>query len=200
MNKLSLKYKIVINLLNLLSKSWRIKLSGYDKTLDNGIIIFWHGYMLPVWKKFSVCNPVGVVSLSKDGEILSQLLLKWNFLLIRGSSSRKGKEVLDEIIASANENRIILMTPDGPQGPPMQMKAGAAVAASRTGVPIFLCGVKIYNKWNFTKSWDNFSLPKPFSKIELILSEPFYIQKDADKELINSKISELQTKLLLLYS
>jgi lysophospholipid acyltransferase (LPLAT)-like uncharacterized protein len=183
MNKLSLKYKIVINLLNLLSKSWRIKLSGYDKTLDNGIIIFWHGYMLPVWKKFSVCNPVGVVS-----------------LLIRGSSSRKGKEVLDEIIASANENRIILMTPDGPQGPPMQMKAGAAVAASRTGVPIFLCGVKIYNKWNFTKSWDNFSLPKPFSKIELILSEPFYIQKDADKELINSKISELQTKLLLLYS
>jgi len=197
--KQSFKNRLAVFLLNILSKTWRIKLNGELQNDNRGIIVFWHGFMLPVWKYFGKYNPAAVVSLSNDGEILARLLEKWGFSLIRGSSSRKGKEVLADII-SASANSLILITPDGPRGPIYEMKAGAVVAASRSENPVYLCGVKIRNKYIFEKSWDKFSLPLPFSKIELTLSEPCFIEKDAEKELINLKISELQTNLLLLYS
>lgn len=199
MKSLSLKYKIAISLLNLLSKTWRIEINQNIHFQNNGIVIFWHGFMLPVWKYFGKFSPTAVVSLSKDGEILSQLLEKWGFELIRGSSSKKGREVLDEIIESS-KNNLVLMTPDGPRGPRYEMKAGAVVAAFKTGTPLYLCGVGISNKIIFSKSWDKFHLPLPFSKIKLIIEEPVYIESNSDKELINIKISELQSKLLLLYS
>lgn len=199
MIKLSFKYRLAVFLLNILSKTWRIKLHGGLRNDFKGIIVFWHGYMLPVWKYFGKYNPAAVVSLSKDGEILARLLEKWGFSLIRGSSSRKGKEVLADIVEAAGKS-LVLITPDGPQGPIYQIKAGAVVAASRSQNPVYLCGVIISSKYTFEKSWDKFSLPLPFSKIELTLSKPYFIEKDAEKELINQKIAELQTNLLLLYS
>jgi lysophospholipid acyltransferase (LPLAT)-like uncharacterized protein len=195
MQKLSFKYKLAVLLLNLLSKSWRIKLEGDFDYQGKGIIVFWHGFMLPVWKYFGKYKPVAVVSLSKDGEILSQLLEKWNFTLIRGSSSRKGKEVLEDIM-NACKQKLLLITPDGPQGPIYKMKAGAVVAASRTHVPIYLCGVFIKKSKIFEKSWDKFRLPFPFTKIILRISKPIIIEKTDNKELIESKISELETNLL----
>lgn len=194
-----MKKLIAIFLLNIISKTWRIKLNGYNGDYANGIVVFWHGYMLPVWKYFGKFKPSGVVSMSKDGEILSQLLEKWNFSLIRGSSSRNSKSVLEDIVSNCNKS-LVLITPDGPRGPRFRMKAGAVVAASRAEVPIYLCGVNISNKHIFENSWDKFQLPLPFSKIELTVSEPYYIEKTDDKDLINRKISELQTNLLLLYS
>lgn len=194
-----MKRKIAVLLLNLLSKTWRITMTGNTRDFDKGLVVFWHGFMLPVWKFFANKQPAAVVSLSKDGEILSRLLSLWGYKLIRGSSSSRGKEVLDEIIKNTYE-KIVLMTPDGPRGPRYEMKAGAVVAASRSEVPIFLCGVNIRNKYIFEKSWDKFCLPLPFSKVEIILSEPYFIENTRDKNIIDIKISELQTKLLLLYS
>lgn len=194
-----MKIKIAIILINLISKTWRIKTTGYQGDFQNGIVVFWHGFMLPVWKYFGKANPTGVVSMSKDGEILSRLLQKWGYSLIRGSSSRRGKEVLEDIISKSFQN-LVLMTPDGPQGPRFGMKSGAVVAAARAEVPIYLCGVNISNKYIFENSWDKFQFPLPFSRIALTIAEPVNIEKTTDKDLISRKISELQTKLVLLYS
>ncbi len=197
MQKLNLKYRFVVGIINILSHTWRIRL---DKDFDysgNGIIVFWHGFMLPVWKYFSKYKPMAVVSLSKDGEILSYLLEKWNYTLIRGSSSQNGKEVLDNIVNFCSNN-LLLITPDGPRGPRYKMKAGAVIAASRVQAPLYLCGVEIKNSWIFSKSWDNFRLPYPFTKISLRVSEKIFIEKTDNKELIDNKISELETNLLYL--
>jgi lysophospholipid acyltransferase (LPLAT)-like uncharacterized protein len=194
-----MKYRVVIFLLNLLSKTWRIQTTGFTGDFTKGIVVFWHGSMLPVWKYFGKYKPVAVVSLSKDGEILSRLLSKWGFSLIRGSSSRKGKEVLDDIVQTTAA-KLILITPDGPRGPIYEMKAGAVVAASRSEVPIYLCAVDIKFKHIFNRSWDKFQLPMPFSRIDLNISQPYYIEKTSDKNIIDLKISELQTNLLLLNS
>ena len=73
--ELSLIQKLVVVLLNLISKTWRFEVKS--KLSDRpAIIAFWHGLMLPVWKYFEDKNPTGVVSRSKDGQILSALLEK----------------------------------------------------------------------------------------------------------------------------
>jgi lysophospholipid acyltransferase (LPLAT)-like uncharacterized protein len=189
----NIKYKIVVLLLDVISKTWRIKVIGQLPNSPS-IVVFWHGFMLPVWKLFSKKNPVGVVSQSKDGQILSDLLGKWNFDLIRGSSSKDGKEVLASIVQNASK-RIVLMTPDGPRGPKNIFKAGAVIASIRSNSPIVFCGVNISCKKIFTKSWDSFVLPLPFSKITISLSEPLQIKNDLDRIEIDNMINICGTKL-----
>lgn len=183
--------------MTLLSKSWRIQAEG-KLPKEPFILCFWHGCMLPVWRYFSNKNAYAVVSMSKDGEILSELLKRWGFSLIRGSSSKGGKEVLNDIQSVCRTNTV-LITPDGPRGPERQFKVGAAVAAHKTGVPIVLCGVQIEKAKVFTKSWDKFRLPLPFTTIRLVFSEPEFIPQDADRDAISNYIVSLNNKLNSLY-
>ena len=190
---LKLSHRFGIFLVNLISKTWRYKIIG-NIPEKPAIIAFWHGFMLPVWKYFSKQNPVAVVSLSKDGEVLSKILEKWGYKLIRGSSSKGGKEVLESIIEQAN-NGFTLITPDGPQGPIYEFKAGAVIASQRSVVPLILCGVKIKWKFTFKKSWDRFSFPCPFSKIIFNFSEPMNFDKEADKDEIDKLLKKCEIKL-----
>lgn len=188
---LGLKYIIAYQSVSFLSNTWRIESNFIPE--KNSIIAFWHGKMLPVWKFFSKCNSTAVVSMSKDGELLSKLLLKWNYSLIRGSSSRGSKEVLEEMLS--NKNDYLLITPDGPRGPNHKFKPGAVITAQRTGKPLYLCNCNIGLKKLFPKSWDNFELPLLFSSIKLNFSEPIRISKNLQKEEIDKIIQDCEFKL-----
>jgi len=167
--RLLLLHKIAINLIYLISKTWKINIQG-EIPSQNGIIIFWHHLMLPSWKLFQNIKAYAVVSSSKDGELLVSLLKKWRFDFIRGSSNQGGKDVMQNIV-SKSRNHIILMTPDGPKGPRMKMKHGAVIAAYRSNSPLFYLNVNIRKKIIFKKSWDKFELPLPFSKIDIKISK-----------------------------
>ena len=187
--KLSFKYKLAVKLLRIISATWRFRVIG-AKPQEPSIIAFWHGNMLPAWYFFRKTENFAVVSLSKDGEILSHLLKSWDYNLIRGSSSKKGKEVLDNIIEAAKSNNYLLITPDGPRGPIHEFKAGAVIAAQRSGKSLYLCGVKSNKDLKFQKSWDKFSLPLPFTKIFLQFSEAYRIPENASYDQINSYIED----------
>ncbi|MDA3844230.1 MAG: lysophospholipid acyltransferase family protein [Candidatus Kapabacteria bacterium] len=189
---MNIKKNIAVNLFRLLASTWRIKVKGVPDS--PAVVVFWHGQMLPAWKVFSGKNPRAVVSMSKDGQILSDLLEKWGFTLIRGSSSKGGKEVLDNATEAAKEH-YLLMTPDGPRGPIYEFKAGAVVAAMRSGAPLYLCSVKNSSEKIFEKSWDKFKLPLPFAKIEIEYSDPINIPSSATREEVDAIIKEAQRKM-----
>ncbi len=191
--KLSFKYKIAIHLLNILSKTWRIELRG-EKPKNPCVIAFWHGGMMPIWKYFSKNNYCGVVSQSRDGEILARLLNKWGYTLIRGSSSKDGREVLSSLVVQLESNSILL-TPDGPRGPNKRFKAGAAVAAMRSCRPLYLIRPVYSSRLNFKNSWDKFALPLPFAKITLHISDAFFIDKDTSRKNVDSFISNFENIL-----
>ena len=184
--KQNIKYKIARLILELISCTWRFKVEG-ALPLSGGILAFWHGYMLPVWKYFSFQKPFAVVSQSHDGEILSNLLSSWGYRLIRGSSSKGSKEALEEIIDLAGNN-LVLITPDGPRGPYHEFKPGAVIAAQRSGVNLYLCKVQIRWKFVFKKSWDKFNLPLPFAKIKLNIIQIDSIPENAGREDIDGII------------
>lgn len=190
---MSLKNNIAKHLVNLISKSWRIKIQG-ELPKSPAIIVFWHGEMLPCWNIFRKKNPVAVVSKSKDGQILSDVLELWGFELVRGSSSSSGKEVLLEIIKNAKD-RFVLMTPDGPRGPRNEFKAGAAVASLRTGTPIFFLKTEIKSKKIFERSWDKFQFPLPFSRINISVSKPYTIDANSSREEVSYFINMIQSDM-----
>jgi len=156
-------------LFTIIAKTWRFEplLLPTEPT----IVAFWHGGMLPCWYAFRIIKPVGIVSKSKDGEILSHLLEAWGYRLVRGSSSSGGSEVLQQMTKIATDGKTILITPDGPRGPKETFKLGAVIASQRSQVPILLVRPSIQSAYIFKKSWDKFSVPLPFTTIRFSIKK-----------------------------
>lgn len=171
--------KVVVLLLRILASTWRIRVEG-DAPKDVGIIIVWHGFMLVLWKYFAFGNGVGVTSKSKDGDVLAALLHSWHYKLIRGSSSQGGGEVLEQMIENSKYRKIII-TPDGPRGPALVPKAGAFVAAQRTGVSLHPCIVTIRSA-KYLKSWDSFAIPLPFTQCSIRFLPPIHVSPNLSRE------------------
>ena len=190
------KYRFAVFIIKIIASTWRINVIG-NVPKSPSVIVFWHGLMLPVWKFFAQYKPNAVVSQSKDGSILTLLLEKWGYNVLRGSSSKGSKDVLADMEKVATDG-FLLVTPDGPQGPIYQFKAGAAVVAQRTGVPLCMCGVNIYLPKIFWKSWDRFSLPVPFSKIVLCFPDPITISKKANRKTVSTIIDYTEEQLKIL--
>lgn len=139
----------------------------FDQT-GKRIFAFWHGKMIYGWLLAQHLFPDktihAVVSLSKDGEILSRTLEKLGFTLIRGSSSKGSNEVKKAMLTELANNGIIAITPDGPRGPRQAFKYGTLRLASAERVPIIFAAIR-YSKGFQLKSWDRFEIPFPFSRI-----------------------------------
>lgn len=179
---------LFVALLRTLASTWRIRFSGAPLS-GACVIAFWHGSMLPVWKFFSKTGAYAVVSRSRDGKILSDLLTVWGYRLIRGSSSSGGRETLAIMTEAASCGKV-LITPDGPRGPKCTAKAGAALAAQRSGANLVCCRVEISRRI-ILKSWDSFAVPLPFARITLIMEID---EKICDGD-TNAAISRMQTML-----
>ncbi|MBM3381050.1 MAG: DUF374 domain-containing protein [Betaproteobacteria bacterium] len=122
-----------------------------------------------------------LASLSKDGELAAGFLRKRGFKLVRGSSSRGGKEALENLLSAIAQGNPIAITFDGPRGPRLKPKAGIAVCGWHTSGSIFFLKHTLEpSRWFprgicvHLKSWDRFILPLPgcrwrteFVRIEL---------------------------------
>lgn len=105
-----------------------------------------------------------LVSASRDGASLARFFGYLGLHTVRGSSSRFGREALQELITIQRSGRDIAITPDGPRGPVYQLKAGAVLAAKRSGSTLLLFGLEYRSAWRL-RSWDRFVIPKPFSRV-----------------------------------
>ncbi|PKL89841.1 MAG: hypothetical protein CVV23_03190 [Ignavibacteriae bacterium HGW-Ignavibacteriae-2] len=187
-------------IVTVLCKTVRIELKNFTQIksyLDTNrkfIIAFWHGTMLIPWYVFRGNSIAALVSKSKDGELLNRVLEKWKYDVVRGSSRDGGKYALEIMVNKTSQNSSVAITPDGPIGPALQMKAGAVILAHRSGLPIFFVGVN-YKKSVKLNSWDKFEIPKPFSKINCVVSDAVFIPKELNRKEISDKIEDCQTLL-----
>ncbi|MFZ4524107.1 MAG: lysophospholipid acyltransferase family protein [Chlorobium sp.] len=182
--------------LRLLYASLRISITPAPLQLsDKGAIIaFWHGKMIAGWllakTLSSQKNITAVVSLSEDGRALADTLERLGFSLIRGSSSKGGDEVKQTMQDALQKGDIVVLTPDGPRGPINQFKYGTLRLASNNHYPIVFAEISYAKRWRL-KSWDQFEIPKPFSKtsVKLHLLELPEFKSDKELQLYTKNIS-----------
>ncbi|ASQ91078.1 hypothetical protein CHL67_09255 [Prosthecochloris sp. GSB1] len=163
---------------------------------ERGIIYaFWHGKMLCGWllskKLFPEKTIVAVVSLSKDGQLLSRTLSRLGFGLIRGSSSRGGEEVKRSMIEETEKGNIVALTPDGPRGPLHAFKYGTLRLASEHRLPLVFAEIS-YEKALRLKSWDRFEIPRPFSAVDVTLHsiEPPLFRNSEEVAVFEKRLSK----------
>lgn len=169
--------------------------SQIDKLLETGkpfLPCYWHQqalfcayYLLK--QKDRGLNLGFLVSPSEDGDIGTKLIESWGARSIRGSSSGTGAQALRDLYyAITRENISVTTTPDGPRGPIFEFKSGMITLARLTGAPILPMAYATDRAWTL-RSWDRFFIPKPFSRIVILIGEPIKIP---------DRLTEAETKLL----
>lgn len=122
------------------------------------------------------------------------MMVKWMGVkeLAYGSSGNKGKEALDRVLHQLRNGYSTMINPDGPAGPPKQLKPGLLIMAKETGVPIVPITMDASPKW-ILGTWDRKKMPLPFSKIRIEYHLPIRIQNEFN----DSDIRRLETILSL---
>lgn len=186
--------------LDALCKTLRIKyknkkvIDSLDKENQNFVLAFWHQTMLIAWfinrdKKFAA-----LTSKSKDGDLLAKQLKHWKYEVVRGSSTKGGDVALAIMIDLAKNGYSVAITPDGPRGPANKFKAGAVITAKKSNVPLVLMGIGIKSKKRLN-SWDKFQVPNPFSEVQIIFSDPIWIDHNLSFEETSNVIEKCEKQL-----
>ncbi len=131
-----------------------------------------------------------LVSRSRDGEIIADVVERWGFKTVRGSKGKKGAvEATMQMISILKSGENCAMMVDGPKGPARVVKDGVIKIAKMAGVPIV--PVYWYSK-NFTfakfPSWDEMRSPVFSTNLINLYGEPIYVPNDCDEEEIRQKL------------
>ena len=161
------------------------------------ILALWHGRILPATIYFRDRGVVAITSENFDGEWIARIMRRFGYLQARGSTSRGGRRALLQLTRDMAAGRPAAFTVDGPRGPGYQAQPGAVWLAKATGNPVVPFHVESSPCWTLG-SWDRGQVPKPWSRVVMVIGAPLDVPADADAEAVEQKRVELEQRLVAL--
>jgi len=138
-----------------------------------------------------------LVSASVDGEIPARIAGAWGADIIRGSANQTGALVMRDMHGALKRGRSIIMTPDGPNGPPFEFKAGNILMARISGAPLVPLACAADRTWHLT-GWDRMMIPKPFARVVIAIGEPYVVPGDTPLDDLEVHRVKMQDALMSL--
>lgn len=134
-----------------------------------------------------------LISDHRDGELITQVVKRLGFGVVRGSTTRGGARALREMTLRIDQGNLCV-TPDGPRGPRRHVHQGLAYLASRTGLPVVGAGMAFQDPWR-ARSWDRFCVPRPYSKAACVTPAPVFVPPDADRDTLEDCRAEIERRM-----
>ncbi len=100
-------------------------------------MVFWHDKQfatITLLSKFGIEKRAGLVSASRDGDMLASWIKRLGYHVVRGSSSKKALSSLVNLLAAAKEGYSFGIAADGPRGPQFVAKSGLSFLAYKAGL------------------------------------------------------------------
>ena len=173
---------------------WR----GYADAGGKVLLCSWHQHFfsfIRYFRRYRHYNPSIMISQSSDGELIAAIAQLTGWQPIRGSSSKGGAKALRQLIRKLRSARLAVHIVDGPRGPAGFVKNGAIELARLTGALIVPVYAITERAWYF-KSWDQFCLPKPFSKVIIRFGDTINVLEAGNERLIEEQRKGLETIML----
>lgn len=158
-------------------------LAGVTDSGRQPILALWHGRILPGTYFFRRRGIVVMTSEHRDGEWISRIITRFGFGTARGSSTRGGKRALLQMRREMAGGRGTAFTLDGPRGPALVAQPGALWLAKATGNPVVPFHAEASRAW-VLPSWDRTLIPKPFSRVAMVIGAPIEVPSEADADRI----------------
>ena len=158
------------------------------------VMAFWHGRILAATYYFRRRGIMVITSENFDGEWIARIIERFGYGTARGSTSRSGRRALLELKRALAEGRPAGFTVDGPRGPAEQAQPGAVWLAGATGSPLLPFHLEAAGSWT-ARSWDRTQVPKPFSRVALVVGAPIEVPRDPAPDTLEAKRLELERTL-----
>lgn len=193
-------------LFQLWAKTLRLRLEDPHNAValarDRAVIVaIWHNrlLLLPVVgsRFFPHRQNAGLISVSRDGDLLSKVVERCGHSTIRGSSSRKGMIALRQAVDALAAGTNVWVTPDGPRGPLYQAGQGTIFLAQKSETAIVPLHMEYSSSWRL-KSWDRFFVPRPFCHVRIVLGAPLQMAPTTDPEQFETERLRLENAMMSL--
>lgn len=161
----------------------------HSKERTPQIFAFWHSRsaMLPEFgPRHNLTH--AIISRSKDGDVMADIMQHYGLNAIRGSSRRAGskkerggRHALIESVRALRSGDNLAMSPDGPRGPRQRVSGAIVEIAGHSGALIVpMCYSSTHGI--MFNNWDRFFLPLPFGRGWLAAGEPISVPANASAE------------------
>ncbi|MGL4487992.1 MAG: lysophospholipid acyltransferase family protein [Rhizobiaceae bacterium] len=170
------------------------------------IFAIWHGqhFMVPFLSPTGA-KVVTLFSRSADAEINAKLAERMGFETVRGSGGRDpsrahekgGVKALIALKRALDAGKSVVMIADISKSTPRQSGLGVITLAKISGRPIIGVAYASSRRRVLAKSWDKTTINLPFGRASIIASEPMFIPKDANDDIMEACRAELDAKLNL---
>jgi lysophospholipid acyltransferase (LPLAT)-like uncharacterized protein len=168
---------------------------------ENYIGVLWHNRLLifpfVLRRFFPNRRGAALISASRDGDLLADAIKRFNFDVVRGSSSRLGASAILQLTDVLASGRDVVITPDGPRGPAYELGPGIIFLAQKSGAPVVPVNMEYSSCWRL-KSWDRFILPRPFSKVRVIIGQPYHVRSTSTPDEFETERLRLQDAMMAL--
>lgn len=159
------------------------------------ILLIWHGRILFAPYFFRRRGIMPLISPSQDGEIIAQIVVRWGYKIIRGSSSHSIVRAWNEMKRELQAGGELIIVPDGPKGPDRDLKPGCLKLAQETGASLVPFTFSASRKRHL-KSWDKFLLIYPFSKVMAVYGRPLTVDPTLKGDVLESERRRVEKALL----
>ncbi len=176
--------------MRLLLFTCRFKLEGFDNfnriaSEKRCILMVWHNRLALVPEILTRFAPkhqyTAVISNSRDAEVLAILASSYGGKTIRVPHNGRHQALRKMTQELQSGKEVIIITPDGPRGPPYQVKSGIVVAAKHSAAYIVPLSWTATRFWQLN-TWDKMLIPKPFSTIRVTIGDGIQLNEELESE------------------
>ena len=168
---------------------------------ENYIGALWHNRLLVfpfVLRRFlPQRHGAALISASRDGDLIADVVQRFGYDVIRGSSSRLGASALLQITGVLMSGSDVVITPDGPRGPAYELGPGIIFLAQKSGAAVVPMNLEYSHCWRLG-SWDRFIVPRPFAKVRVLINRPYRVTATTTPEEFESERVSLQNTMMAL--
>lgn len=168
---------------------------------ENYIGALWHNrlliFPLVLRRFFPNRRGAALISASRDGDLLSDAIRRFDYDVVRGSSSKLGATGLLQLGDILARHGDVVITPDGPRGPAYELGPGIIFLAQKTGATVLPMNMEYSSCWR-VKSWDRFIIPRPFSQVRVVIGQPEPVNATANDEEFEAERVRLQNVMMSL--
>lgn len=158
------------------------------------VMAFWHGRILSATYYFRRRGIVVITSENFDGEWIARIIERFGYGTARGSTSHGARKAMLQLVRDMRQGKPAGFTLDGPRGPAQVAQPGAVWLAKATGNPVLPFHLEASRYWSL-RSWDRTQIPKPFSRVALVVGEPFTVAASASDSDLEHCRAEVERRL-----
>ena len=163
---------------------------------------YWHQHTVLILKMMRDWLQRGfragfIISASVDGDVPAKVAKRWGAEVIRGSAQRTGALAMRDIHQVMRNGTSLVTAADGPLGPKYEFKLGTVLMARIGKAPIVPMSCAAERAW-YLNRWDDFLVPKPFSRIVLGVGKPYEIPPGVDMEELETHRERIEQQMMAL--